>query len=225
METFFPRKKIVITGTPVRSRLLQEGSDRQRAWALFDIPPGSRTVLIIGGSTGSVTINSVVLENLNLLCGSIDHLLWQTGEKDEQRIRRSLGTQLPKNCTMLPYIDSMGYAYAAADLVVSSAGAVSLSELALLGKPALIIPDPDVTENHQLKNAQDLYEKKACILVSADIPFLQTAAVMIELMNNHSKREQLKNNILQHAKPQAARLIVEQILQLAGRVNLSRKDG
>lgn len=217
METFFPKDKIVNTGTPVRSSLLQKGGDRHHGRALFGIPKGSRTVLITGGSTGSVTINSMILDNLDLLANGIGQLLWQTGKREEQRIRRALGNRPPKNCTILPYIDQMGYAYAAADLVVSSAGAVSLSELAMLGKPALIIPDPDVTENHQLKNAQDLYEKDACVLVGVESPSHQTAKIIIELLNNHSKLEKLKTSILKHAEPQAAQSIIEQVLQLAGR--------
>ncbi len=225
MEAFFPRDKIITTGTPVRSRLLQEASDRKRGCALFGIPEHVRTILITGGSTGSVTINSMVLENLDLFSSAIGHLIWQTGEHDEQRIRTSLGNSLPGNCTILPYIDRMGCAYAAADLVISSAGAVSLSELALLGKPALIIPDPDVTENHQLNNARNLYAKKACILIEAETPPQQTAAAIIELLNNHSKLEQLKKNILQRAEPLAARLIVEQILRIAGRMNFSSHRG
>lgn len=219
MARFFPRDKVVTTGTPVRSRLLQEASDRPHGCALFGIPAGSRTVLITGGSTGSVTINRMVLENLDLLASGMGHLIWQTGEQDAQRIRRSLGNRLPENCTILPYIDRMGCAYAAADLVVSSAGAVSLSELALLGKPALIIPDPDVTENHQLKNAQDLRKKGACVLINPKTPFCRTAAVIIELLNSPPTLHQLKTNILQCAEPRATRLVVEQILQLARRVN------
>jgi UDP-N-acetylglucosamine--N-acetylmuramyl-(pentapeptide) pyrophosphoryl-undecaprenol N-acetylglucosamine transferase len=219
MDVFFPRDKILSTGTPVRSRLLQEASDRQRGSALFGIPADVRTVLITGGSTGSVTINNMVLQNLNRLANGIGHLLWQTGERDEQRLRKALGNCLPVNCTILPYIDRMGCAYAAADLVVSSAGAVSLSELALLGKPAVIIPDPDVTENHQLENAQNLHKKEACVLVNAETTSQQTAAKIIELLNNYSKLEQLKHNILQCSEPLAARLIVEQILQLTGRMN------
>ncbi len=221
MEAFFPRTKVLTTGTPVRSRLFKEASDRQGGCTLFGIPIGVRTVLITGGSTGSVTINSMVLENLDLLTGGIGHLLWQTGERDEKRIRTALGNHLPENCTILPYIDRMGFAYAVADLVVSSAGAVSLSELALIGKPAVIIPDPDVTENHQMKNAKDLYKKDACVLVGAGIPSHQTAALIIKLINTPPKLEQLKNNILQHAEPKAARFIVEQILQIVGWVNLS----
>jgi UDP-N-acetylglucosamine--N-acetylmuramyl-(pentapeptide) pyrophosphoryl-undecaprenol N-acetylglucosamine transferase len=219
MTRFFPREKIVTTGTPVRGRLLQEASDRPGSCAIFGIPEGTRTVLITGGSTGSVTINRMVLENLDFLAGGMGHLLWQTGEQDEQRIRMSLGKRMPKNCTILPYIDRMGCAYAAADLVVSSAGAVSLSELALLGKPALIIPDPDVTENHQMKNAQDLRKKDACVLVNPEIPSCRTAAVIVELLNSPTTLDQLKTNILQCAEPRATRLIVDQILQLAGRVN------
>jgi len=220
METFFPRDKIVITGTPVRSRLLQEASDRQGSRELFGIPAGARTLLITGGSTGSVTINSMILENLDLLSRGFGHLLWQTGERDEQRILTSLGNHLPQNCTILPYIDRMGSAYAAADLVVSSAGAVSLSELAMLGKPALIIPDPDVTENHQLKNSQDLHERDACVLIDAKISSRGKAEAIIDLLNNHSKLDQLKKNILKCAEPQSSRIIVEQILQIVGWVNL-----
>ncbi|MBU1195826.1 MAG: UDP-N-acetylglucosamine--N-acetylmuramyl-(pentapeptide) pyrophosphoryl-undecaprenol N-acetylglucosamine transferase [Proteobacteria bacterium] len=214
MDAFFPQDKIVNTGTPMRSSLLQEASDRKGSCSLFGIPPDTRTVLITGGSTGSITINNMVLENLDRLAGSIGHLLWQTGERDEKRIRAATGTHLPENCTILPYIDRMGCAYAVADLVISSAGAVSLSELALLGKPAVIIPDPDVTENHQLKNAQDLHDKNACILLDPGIPSRQAAARIMELINSPLTLEQLKNNILQHAEPQSARLIVEQILQL-----------
>ncbi len=215
MEVFFPRNKIVYTGTPVRNSILHEASDQKYSHTFLGIPTGVRSVLITGGSTGSVTLNSMILENLEFLTDGIGHLIWQTGERDIQRIRMSLGNRLPNNCTILPYIDRMGCAYASADLIVSSAGAVSLSELALLGKPALIIPDPDVTENHQLKNARDLKKKEACILVDKKTSSGQTAALIVELMNDHSKLEQLKHNILQLGEPRAARLIGEQILKVA----------
>jgi len=207
--------KIVVTGTPVRPRLLQDASDRQRGCQIFGISPGHRTVLITGGSTGSVAINSMVLENLNLLSGGIGHLIWQTGERDYGRIRRSLGNHSPQNCTILPYIPNMGHAYAASDLVVSSAGAGSLAELAILGKPALIVPDPDVTENHQLKNARNLNENSACILMDAGISSQRIAAAIVELLNSDSKLEQLKTNILKCAEYRAAKLIVAQIRQMA----------
>lgn len=216
MEAFFPRDKIVTTGTPVRSALVREASNRQHACALLGIPEDVQTVLITGGSLGSVVINNMVLENLNLLAGAIGHVLWQTGTRDFQRIFNSLGDRLPGNCTIVPYFDRMGCAYAAADLVISSAGASSLSELALLGKPALIIPDPDVTENHQEKNARNLYKKDAFVLADANKLSSQTAVDIIELLNNRAMLEKLKKNILPLAQPQAARLIVEQILQLAG---------
>ncbi len=214
MGDFFPENKVVITGTPVRSRLLADGVNRQQGHALFGIRQGRRTVLAIGGSTGSAAINTMILENLDLFAGRVGHLIWLTGERDEPRIRSLLGSRMPENVTLLPYIDRMGLAYAAADLVVSSAGAVSLSELSLLGKPAVIIPDPTVTENHQRNNARDLYDENACVLVGADSPS-RNAGLIIELLNNPPKLERLKINILKHAQPRAAHLIVEQILQLA----------
>ncbi len=216
MGDFFPINKLVVTGTPVRSRLLTDGANRPQGCKVFGILQGRRTVLAIGGSTGSAAINTMILENLDRFAGGAGHLIWQTGEKDEPRIRNLLGRRLPENCTLLPYIERMGLAYAAADLVVSSAGAVCLSELSLLGKPAVIIPDPTVTENHQLNNARDLYEENACVLIKADSPSHKTAAVIIELLDNPSRLELLKANILKHARPRAARLIVEQILEITG---------
>ncbi|NWH05250.1 UDP-N-acetylglucosamine--N-acetylmuramyl-(pentapeptide) pyrophosphoryl-undecaprenol N-acetylglucosamine transferase [Desulfobacter latus] len=215
MEAFFPHDKIVVTGTPVQNRLLQDAADKLHGCELFGIPKDARTVLITGGSIGSVAINSMVLENLNLLAGNIGHLIWQTGERDYRRIRRLLGNHSPPNCTILPYIPKMGHAYAASNLVVSSAGAGSLAELAMLGKPALIIPDPDVTENHQLKNARNLHENNACILMDAGIASQRIAAAIVELLNSDSKLEQLKTNILKCAEYRASQLIVAQIRQVA----------
>lgn len=214
MEKYFHREKLVITGTPVRGGLQQKAADRQQARAALGIPGDVRTVLITGGSTGSVTINNLVLENIERLSCAIGHLLWQTGERDDRRIRNTLANRLPKNCTILPYIDDMGFAYGAADLVISSAGAVSLAELALLGKAAFIIPDPDVTENHQRQNAIGLSEQEACVLIDGNIAPQQTTTAIIDLLNDVDKLEQLRKNIRRHAEPQAARRIVELILQL-----------
>ena len=217
MDTFFPREKIVFTGTPVRNPLLQQTTNRQRARAEFGISEATQTLLITGGSAGSKTINRLILDNLNLLVSKIGYLLWQTGEHDFLHIREVLGDRIPENCTIIPYINNMGSAYAAADLVVSSAGAASLAELALLGKPALIIPDPDVTENHQMKNGQFFSAKGAFVKADTQSLSTQTITDIIDLLNNQVKLKKLGENIQQFAQPQAAQLIIEQVLQLAGR--------
>ena len=168
MERFFPAEAIMMTGNPVRQNLLHAHHTREEAIAAMGLDPAKRTVLLIGGSLGARTLNDSVLENLSLIRQQ-KHIqfVWQTGKYYSQSIVERLAAQrCPENLKVMDFISNMDVAYAAADLVISRAGAGSISEFCLLGKPVILVPSPNVAEDHQTKNAMALVQKDAALFVS-----------------------------------------------------------
>ena len=153
MERFFPKEKIILTGNPVRQGLLENTKSREEALADFGLLPGLKTVLLIGGSLGARTLNESVLANLTAISASGVQFIWQTGKYYFDSIQKEMrGKELP-NLKVMDFVSDMGAAYHAADLVVSRAGASSISEFQLIGKPVILVPSPNVAEDHQRKNA------------------------------------------------------------------------
>ena len=168
MERFFPAEAIMMTGNPVRQNLLHAHHTREEAIAAMGLDPAKRTVLLIGGSLGARTLNDSVLENLSLIRQQ-KHIqfVWQTGKYYSQSIAERLAAQrCPENLKVMDFISNMDVAYAAADLVISLAGAGSISEFCLLGKPVILVPSPNVAEDHQTKNAMALVQKDAALFVA-----------------------------------------------------------
>ncbi len=208
-QKYFPKDKITITGNPVRAAMHQSLSKAAACTALgYD--SSMFTLLVLGGSLGARKINQLIKNHLSAIQGLDVQLIWQCGHlyAAEYELFSSESTHV------LPFIDNMPAAYAAADLVVSRAGALAISELCLLGKPTLFIPSPNVAENHQEKNAQALVDKGAAVLVreaDADEQFWKTLEVLIQ---DTSKREQLGANIKKFARPNATKAIVANIKKL-----------
>ena len=166
MERFFPKEKILLTGNPVRQGLLQHAENHDEALSAFGLQPGRKTVLLIGGSLGARTLNESMLENLKTIASSGVQFIWQTGGYYYAGIRETLKLEgQPANLFVTDFIAKMEEAYAAADLVISRAGASSISELCLLGKPVILVPSPNVAEDHQTKNALALVDKDAALYV------------------------------------------------------------
>jgi UDP-N-acetylglucosamine--N-acetylmuramyl-(pentapeptide) pyrophosphoryl-undecaprenol N-acetylglucosamine transferase len=218
MERFFPKEKIILTGNPVRQRLLEEDITRQEACQMFGLDPEKKTILLVGGSLGARTINESVLQHLDLVRQQKnEQFLWQTGKYYSDEIARRLDNQCPDNLHVTDFIQDMAAAYRVADLVISRAGAGSISEFCLLGLPVILVPSPNVAEDHQTKNALALVEKQAAIYVKdAEAP-----ATLLELavktVADTQQLASLSTNIKRMALPDSANIIAEQVFKLGGK--------
>lgn len=214
MERFFPKEKIVLTGNPVRHEVWQL-KDRTIALKHFGLDPTKRTIFIVGGSLGAKTLNMAMETNAQLIEQQTDiQILWQCGKLYEADFKQKKVANLP-NVKMLTFVDRMDLAYSAADVVISRAGALSISELCLVGKPAILVPSPNVAEDHQTKNAMALVEKNAAILVS-DSAANTMISKALEILENDNLKKDLAQNILQLGKPNAAIDIANVVRAVAG---------
>ena len=215
MERFFPAEKIILTGNPVRQALLDTTISREDAIRSFGLDAEKKTILLVGGSLGARTINESMLRHLDLIKESGLQFIWQTGKYYSAEIAdRMKGQDLP-NLKVTDFITDMGAAYRAADLVISRAGASSISEFCLIGKPVILVPSPNVAEDHQTKNALALSTRDAAIYIKdAEAPdvLLQTA---IETVNDAAKLKSLSENVLKLALPDSANIIAKEVINLA----------
>ena len=215
MERFFPAEKIILTGNPVRQALLETTTTREAAIKSMGFDPSKKTILLVGGSLGARTINESVLQHLDIVKNSDVQFIWQTGKYYSEEIAKRLqGEELP-NLKVTDFITDMGTAYKAADLVISRAGASSISEFCLIGKPVILVPSPNVAEDHQTKNALALANKDAAIYVKdAEAP-----ATLLELavktVNDENKLKSLSENVLKLALPDSAEIIAKEVIKLA----------
>lgn len=218
MDRFFPADRILMTGNPVRQALLDTTISHDDAVRSLGLDPEKRTILLVGGSLGARTINESVLQHLDLVAGSDVQFIWQTGKYYYQQILeqlRRLGQ--PENLKVTDFISDMGAAYRAADLVVSRAGASSISEFCLIGKPVILVPSPNVAEDHQTKNALALVDHDAALYVKdAEAPatLLQLA---VSTVNDPARLASLSEHILKLALPDSAAVIADEVIRLAGR--------
>ncbi len=220
MERFFPADIITLTGNPVRSSLLNDSESlKTDGYKEFNLDPDKKTLLVIGGSLGARTINQSILSGLKDITTKYKdkvQVIWQTGKFYIDEIREKAGQYDLSNVLITDFVARMDLAYAIADLVISRSGASSISELCLLGKPCILVPSPNVAEDHQTKNAMALSEKNAAVLITdKEAPDTLTKEAL-ELINNKYKLETLHNNILKLAKPNATRDIAKQVLELIG---------
>ena len=217
MEAFFPKEKIVLTGNPIRQDLTSDVS-RDEALSHFNLPKDKKTILIIGGSLGALTINQSILPNLSLLDGSDVQILWQCGKRYHSDLYLKLNEkEEAKDIHLHDFIDRMDLAYKAADLVISRAGASSISELCVLGKPVILVPSPNVAEDHQTKNAMALVKKDAAVMikdVDAVATLLETS---LKLVKDEDKLSKLASHIKEMALPNAAEKIVDEIDKLVNK--------
>ena len=216
MERFFPAEKIMLTGNPVRQQLLETTITREEAVRSFGLDPQKKTILLVGGSLGARTINESVLQHLDLIRKSEDiQLIWQTGKYYSAEIaERMKGQELP-NLVVTDFISDMGAAYKAADLVISRAGAGSISEFCLLGKPVVLVPSPNVAEDHQTKNALALVNKQAALYVKDKEATMLLLPLAIDTVKDAAKLASLSENILKMALPDAADIIAKEVIALA----------
>ena len=215
MERFFPAEKIMLTGNPVRQQLLETTVSHDDAVRSFGFDPQKKTILLVGGSLGARTINESVLQHLDLIKENNVQFVWQTGKHYSAEIAERLKGQDIPNLKVTDFITDMGAAYKAADLVVSRAGAGSISEFCLLGKPVILVPSPNVAEDHQTKNALALVNKQAALYVKdAEAP-QQLLQLALDTVNDDTKLQSLSENVLKMALPDSAEIIAKEVIKLA----------
>jgi UDP-N-acetylglucosamine--N-acetylmuramyl-(pentapeptide) pyrophosphoryl-undecaprenol N-acetylglucosamine transferase len=216
MEHFFDKNKIIITGNPVRQNLLNSTICREDGIAHFKLDSTKKTILVIGGSLGARTINECIIQNIEKIKMQSDiQIIWQTGKYYFAKAKESIKDEkdLPLYCT--DFISSMEHAYAAADLVISRAGAGSISEFCLLGKSVILVPSPNVAEDHQTKNALALVKKEAAIYVKDDEAIEKLIPVALEIIRDENRLSKLSKNIKQLAYPNSASIIAQEVYKLA----------
>ncbi len=215
MEKVFPKEKIVLTGNPVRSEIANMNSNRDEALKYFSLDASKKTILIIGGSLGAKTLNKSVEAALERIKESDAQLLWQTGKvyfEECSKISKGIS-----NLHARMFIDRMDYAYTCADVIVSRAGALSISELQIIGKPVILVPSLNVAEDHQTHNAMALVNRKAAIMINDEEARLNLIGTAFDLLQDENAQKVLSSNIKQMAIPNAAERIVEEIFKVCGR--------
>jgi len=217
MERFFPTGKIILTGNPVRQDIINPANKTQ-ALEHFHLNTENKVVLIIGGSLGAGTINKSVLNYLNQHAeqGFIQ-LLWQTGKNHFNLIKSNQKILNRKDLHIYPFIDRMDLAYAAADIIISRAGAIAISELCIIGKPVILIPSPNVAEDHQTKNAATLARKSAALMLKDQDSVGKLFDLIKNLAADHELQNELSRNIKTMALPEAASVIAEETMKLIRR--------
>lgn len=214
MDNYFPKEKIVITGNPVRQDIQNVDGKRGEALKHFGLSPEKKTILVIGGSLGARTMNESIAAGLKLIEEKNIQLIWQTGKSFFQKAKSVTDNLEDKGIKAFDFIQRMDLAYAVADVVLSRAGASSVSELALVAKPAILVPSPNVAEDHQTKNAMALVSKNAAVLVSDSEAMEKLMNAAIELINDENHKKQLSENISKLALRNSAEKIVQEIYNL-----------
>ena len=214
MERFFPTDKIIMTGNPVRQNVLSTPLSVEESRESFGLDPNKKTILLVGGSLGARTINRSVIEHLDLIKQSDVQFIWQTGKFYHQQILDSMkGKELP-NLKTMDFISDMGAAYKAADLVISRAGASSISEFQLIGKPVILVPSPNVAEDHQTKNAMALVNKDAALCVK-DVDAPDTLIKLaLDTITNDEKLASLSENVKKMGLKNSAEIIADEVIKL-----------
>lgn len=217
MERFFPKEKIMLTGNPVRQSLLDSKITREEALRSFGLAADKKTVLLVGGSLGARTINQSVLRHLDMIAAHPElQFILQTGKYYSQQIADELRAKgQPANLKVTDFISDMAAAYRAADLVVSRAGASSISEFCLIGKPVILVPSPNVAEDHQTKNAMALVNRGAALYAKDSEAPDVVIRLAVETVTDDDALRSLSANILKMALPDSARIIAQEVIKLA----------
>jgi UDP-N-acetylglucosamine--N-acetylmuramyl-(pentapeptide) pyrophosphoryl-undecaprenol N-acetylglucosamine transferase len=210
LERFFPKNKLILTGNPVRQDLIDIESKRDEAIQFFNLDPKKKTLLVLGGSLGARRVNQLIEKELKNFLSQDVQVIWQCGKlyfEDYKKYNEG-------DVQVMAFIERMDLAYAAADIVISRAGASSVSELCIVGKPVIFIPSPNVAEDHQTKNAQAIVDRKGAIMLKETELDSQFGLVFEALLKDQGKQNQLSENIKLLAKPEATKQIVDEIVKL-----------
>ncbi len=215
MERFFPKEKIIFTGNPVRKDLLNAANERAEGIAFYGLDADKKTVLVTGGSLGAGSINKAMVRWLEKIAGWKNvQVIWQCGSYYHKELEEQLKGRMPANVKFMPFLKRMDLAYACADLVVARAGAGTISELCLLGKAAVLVPSPNVAEDHQTKNAMALVNKQAAVMVKDSEVVERLGEVMERLLQDDEERKSLSEHILTLAMKDSDEVIAREILKI-----------
>ncbi|QJW88116.1 undecaprenyldiphospho-muramoylpentapeptide beta-N-acetylglucosaminyltransferase [Spirosoma taeanense] len=214
MDAFFAADKIRLTGNPVRSDIQFADQQVEAGQKLFDLEAARKTLLVIGGSQGARTLNESLEAGLQRFVEAGLQVIWQTGPAFIERARQAVASVGSPLIKVYDFIYDMDKAYAVADAVVSRAGALSVSELCLVGRPAILVPFPAAAEDHQTKNAMALVDRNAALLVRDQVAREELVTASLNLLNNSAQRQQLSREIKTFAKPHAAREIAEEVIKI-----------
>jgi UDP-N-acetylglucosamine--N-acetylmuramyl-(pentapeptide) pyrophosphoryl-undecaprenol N-acetylglucosamine transferase len=210
LERFFPKDKMVLTGNPVRQDLMTIEGKRAEGVAHFNLDPNKKTILVLGGSLGARRVNQLIQKELEFFETQNVQLLWQCGKLYFEEYQKYQS----KDVQVMAFIERMDLVYAAADIVISRAGASSVSELCIVGKPVVFIPSPNVAEDHQTKNAKSIADKNGAILIRESELDATFESTFSDLIGNENKQHELSQNIKSLALPNATKAIVEEIIKL-----------
>lgn len=214
MDKYFPKDKIVLTGNPVRKDILSIGSKRQRALDHFGFDRNIKTLLVVGGSLGAKTINESIINGMNKLAEAKIQIIWQTGKGYFERFKSQLDKYDLRKIRVQDFVKEMDLAYAAADVVVSRSGAIAVSEICIAHKPVILVPSPNVAEDHQTKNAKALVDKGAALMVPDRESSQKLVDEALTLLFDDQKSARLIENITKLARPGATSAIVDEIEKL-----------
>jgi UDP-N-acetylglucosamine--N-acetylmuramyl-(pentapeptide) pyrophosphoryl-undecaprenol N-acetylglucosamine transferase len=210
LEQFFPKEKMILTGNPVRQDLIDVDGKREEAIRFFKLNPNKKTLLVLGGSLGARRINQLIEKELDNIISQDVQIIWQCGKLYLEDYKKYSNEYVQ----VVAFIERMDLVYAAADVVISRAGASSVSELCIVGKPVLFIPSPNVAEDHQTKNANAIVAKKGALLLKEADLDSQFSIVFEALLKDQGKQNQLSDNIKKLARPKATKKIVDAIVEL-----------
>ncbi len=211
LDKFFPKEKIVQTGNPVRSEMVEIIGKKVEAVKHFGLAPEQKTILVIGGSLGARTLNESVIAGITDIQNHDTQVLWQCGKFYFEKMQETLRETEHEGIYLNEFISRMDLAYAAADVIISRAGAISVSELCLIQKPAILVPSPNVAEDHQTKNAMALVEKNAAVLVKDSEAAGSLIATALELLKDEVRMQELSDEIAKLGKPNASGMIVDEL--------------
>jgi len=214
MEKYFPKEKIVVTGNPVRKDILSVGMKREKALIHFGFEEKKKTLLIIGGSLGARSINESVIAGMEKLVDAEVQVIWQTGKGYYENYKAKLGRFDLRRIRVQDFVREMDLAYAAADVVISRSGALAVSEICIAGKPVILVPSPNVAEDHQTKNAKALVDKGAAVLVQDKDANAKLIEEAFKLLFDQHRALKLAENIAKLGRPEATSAIVNEIEKL-----------
>ena len=224
MDKFFPKEKIILTGNPTRQDLVISNKNREKGYEFFQLDPNRKTILMLGGSQGARTLNESIVSAFPMLEKTDNvQIIWQCGKYYfDDMLKLKVEGKIPPNVHLFDFVSRMDYAYSVADLVISRAGAGSISEFCLLGKPVILVPSPNVAEDHQAKNAQALTSKNAAVMVADKNAPTKLFDIALNLLNDNEKLNELSENILKMALKDSAEKIVNEIAICLISKNLSK---
>lgn len=214
MQKFFPAEKIIMTGNPVRQDLFNVLPKAKEAYEFFRLDPDKKTLLIVGGSLGAGTINQSITAKMDTIAKSGIQVIWQTGKFYIEKVRKEAEKHISSSFIVTDFVSRMDYAYSIADLVVSRAGASSISELCLLAKPVVLVPSPNVAEDHQTKNALALVNKNAAVMVRDSEAIEKLVPAALDLILNDKQMTDLSKNIVLLAQKDSANRIVDEVFNI-----------